>query len=83
MTAIVAGWEIAVRLGLAQKNWPDALAERLAAAGLPVSAPEYPLASLVPLIASDKKRAGNGVTFALPCGYGDVRPVHLAFGEIA
>lgn len=75
--------KIAVRLGLAQKNWPDALAERLAAAGLPVSAPEYPLASLVPLIASDKKRAGNGVTFALPCGYGDVRPVHLAFGEIA
>ena len=38
------------------------------------------LASLVPLMKGDKKRAGSVVAFALPCGWGDVRavPIDLA-----
>ena len=32
---------------------------------------------LVPLMKGDKKRAGSVVTFALPCGWGDVRAVPI------
>ena len=35
------------------------------------------LASLAPLMKGDKKRAGSVVTFALPCGWGDVRAVPI------
>ncbi len=74
---------LAVRLGLARANWPDALAGRFREAGLPVSAPQFPLESLVPIMGRDKKRAGSRISFALPCGFGDVRIVTLDIGEIA
>ena len=72
---------IAVRRGLSPAGWPDELAARFAAAGLPAALPPgLSLAALVPLMRGDKKRAGAVVTFALPCGWGDVRavPIDLA-----
>ena len=72
---------IAARRGLSPSGWPETLAARFAAAGLPTALPEgLSLASLVPLMQGDKKRAGSVVTFALPCGWGDVRavPIDLA-----
>ena len=35
---------------------------------------------MTPVMRGDKKRAGSVVTFALPCGWGDVRavPIDLA-----
>ena len=72
---------IAVRRGLSPADWPDELAARFAVAGLPTALPEgLSLGGLVPLMKGDKKRAGAVVTFALPCGWGDVRavPIDLA-----
>lgn len=72
---------IAARRGLSPAGWPETLAARFAAAGLPTALPEgLSLASLVPLMKGDKKRAGSVVTFALPCGWGDMRavPIDLA-----
>ena len=72
---------IAARRGLSPAGGPETLAARFAAAGLPTALPEgLSLASLVPLMKGDKKRAGSVVTFALPCGWGDVRavPIDLA-----
>jgi len=67
---------IAVRRGLAHAAWPGELAARFAAAGLPTALPEgLSLGALAPLMRGDKKRAGDAVTFALPCGWGDVRGV--------
>lgn len=66
----------AVRLGLAPTEWPERLATRFADAGLPTSLPDgITFDLLVPLMRGDKKRHGSSVTFALPCGYGDVRAV--------
>ncbi len=70
--------EYAVKLGLAPENWPSELAGRFADAGLPVELPAgYSFESLIPLMRGDKKRQGNAVTFALPCGWGDVRAVKI------
>ncbi len=72
---------IAFRRGLAKPSWPDELAAVFAAAGLPTALPEgLSVGALVPLMKGDKKRAGEVVTFALPCGWGDVRavPIDLA-----
>ena len=67
---------LAVRLGLADPSWPDELAARFAAWGLPVSLPQgISAADMAPVMKRDKKRAGGIVTFALPCGWGDVRGV--------
>ena len=69
---------IAVRRGLSPADWPDELAARFAVAGLPTALPEgLSLGGLVPLMKGDKKRAGAVVTFALPCGWGDVRAVPI------
>ncbi len=69
---------IAVRRGLAPSSWPDELAARFAKAGLPTEMPNgLSFASLVPLMRGDKKRDGDSVVFALPCGWGDVRGVRL------
>ena len=69
---------IAVRRGLASAEWPDALASRFAAAGLPTTLPDgLSLDRLVPLMRGDKKREGDAVVFALPCGWGDVRGVRI------
>ena len=74
---------LAVRLGLAAPDWPDALAARFAAAGLPTALPaDLTFDSLAPLMRGDKKRAGDTVTFALPCGLGDVRPVAYRFNVL-
>ena len=67
---------LAVRLGLAQPNWPDELAEVFAESGLATAMPSgLSFDSLKPLMRGDKKRSGNTVTFALPCAWGDVRTV--------
>ena len=69
---------IAARRGLTSAAWPDELAARFAAAGLPTALPGgLSLAALVPLMKGDKKRTGSVVTFALPCGWGDVRAVPI------
>ena len=82
--------KIAVRRGLSPAGWPDELAARFAAEGLPTEIEVEKLksgevekskrggvAELVPLMKGDKKRAGSVVTFALPCGWGDVRAVPI------
>ncbi len=67
---------LAVRLGLAAQDWPDELAAAFAACGLGVSLPRgITFASLWPLMKGDKKREADGVVFALPCAWGDVRLV--------
>ena len=72
---------MAVRRGLASSGWPDELAARFGAAGLPVAMPAgIGSADAVAAMKGDKKRSGDTVVFALPCGWGDVRavPVDLA-----
>ena len=70
--------KIAVRRGLAPASWPEEFAARFAAANLPTSLPDgLSLDELVPLMRGDKKREGGAVTFALPCGWGDVRGVKI------
>ena len=70
--------KIAVRRGLAPASWPEELAARFSAANLPTSLPVgLSLDGLVPLMRGDKKREGGAVTFALPCGWGDVRGVKI------
>lgn len=70
--------KIAVRRGLAPASWPEEFAARFAAANLPTSLPAgLSLDELVPLMRGDKKREGGAVTFALPCGWGDVRGVKI------
>ena len=70
--------KIAVRRGLAPASWPEEFAARFAAAGLPTSLPGgLSLETLVPLMRGDKKREGDVVVFALPCGWGDVRGVKI------
>ena len=67
---------LAVRLGLAAPSWPDELAARFSAWDLPVALPQGLSASdMAPVMKRDKKRTGGIVTFALPCGWGDVRGV--------
>jgi len=70
--------KIAVRMGLAPAEWPGEFASRFAAAGLPTSLPDgLGLGDLVQLMRGDKKREGDSVLFALPCGWGDVRGVRI------
>lgn len=68
----------AVSRGLAPATWPEELAARFAAAGLPT---QYPAGmdfdSLKAVMRGDKKREGSSVTFTLPCGKGDVRAVKV------
>ena len=67
---------LAERLGLAAQGWGGELKEVFKSAGLPVELPQgMSFDSLKPLMRGDKKREGNSVLFALPCGWGDVRLV--------
>ena len=67
---------LAVRLGLAPATWPEEIAARFAAAHLPTTLPDgLTFENLKPLMKGDKKREGDAVVFALPCGWGDVRLV--------
>ena len=68
--------KIAVRRGLAPKEWPGEL-ERAFEDDTRVPRDSISLSALVPLMKGDKKRAGAVVTFALPCGWGDVRAVPI------
>ena len=73
----------AVRWGLAAPTWPDELAARFAAAGLPTTLPVgLDFAAMQAVMKGDKKRRGDLVTWALPCGWGDVRavPVNMTTG---
>ena len=68
--------KLAVKLGLAKPEWPDELASVFSAAKLPTKLPDgMDFEMMKPVMRGDKKRAGNTVTFALPCGWGDVRAV--------
>lgn len=70
--------KLAVRLELANEAWPDELAARFAAAGLPTALPEgMTFDSLIPDMRGDKKRDGGSVVFALPCGWGEVKKVEV------
>ena len=79
----VAEARLAVRFGLAPAGWPDEFAARFRAAGLPTELPEgLTEDDLVPVMRGDKKKAADGVvTFALPCGWGDVRAVRVDLTE--
>ena len=68
----------AVRLGLAPATWTEELKQSLVDAGLPTELPDsITFQSLAATMRGDKKRQGNTVTFALPCGWGDVRAVPI------
>ena len=97
--------KIAVRRGLAPREWPSELARAFEDAGFEIQRTEnseqrtdvvveascsageprdarvprdsISLSALIPLMKGDKKRAGSVVTFALPCGWGDVRAVPI------
>ena len=72
---------LAVKLGLAESGWPDELASVFSAAKLPTKLPDgMDFEMMKPVMRGDKKRAGNTVTFALPCGWGDVRAVPVELG---
>ena len=67
---------MAVRLGLAEPSWPGELEAVFSAAGLATALPDgIDFEKMKPVMRGDKKRSGDVVTFALPCGRGDVRPV--------
>ena len=73
--------KLAVKLGLAKSEWPDELASVFSAAKLPAKLPDgMDFEMMKPVMRGDKKRAGNTVTFALPCGWGDVRAVPVDLG---
>lgn len=73
---------LAMRLGLADKAWTEELKAEFARAGLPTELPEgMTLEMLRETMRGDKKRSGNSVTFALPCGWGDVRAVKIDLGK--
>ncbi len=81
----VAEAALAVKLGLASPTWQKELAAVFRAAGLPTALPaQLTIKELVPVMAGDKKKGkGSVVTFALPCGWGDVRKVPLDLtGEV-
>lgn len=78
----VAEARIAVRRGLASAGWPTELAAAFAAEGLPTELPEgMSRKDIVQAMKEDKKRSGGVVTFALPCGWGDVRAVPIDLTE--
>ena len=79
----VAEARLAVKFGLAPETWPAEFAARFQAAGLPTEIPaDMTEADLVPVMTGDKKKAKGGiVTFALPCGWGDVRGVRVSLAN--
>lgn len=65
---------LAEKLGLAASGWADELKCRFEASYLPTELPEgLTFESLKPLMKGDKKRQGDSVAFALPCGWGIVK----------
>ncbi|MBP5321719.1 MAG: bifunctional shikimate kinase/3-dehydroquinate synthase [Kiritimatiellae bacterium] len=71
---------MAVRRGLADPAWPEELAARFAAAGLPTTLPAgITETTMIPIMQGDKKHCGATIHFALPCGWGDVRDVAVTY----
>ena len=78
----VAEARMAVERGIAAKDWPEELAARFAEAGLRTEMPGgLPEEAMRAAMKGDKKRKGDIVTFALPCGWGDVRLVPVDLSE--
>ena len=76
----VAEARLAEKRGLSPSGWADEVAAAFAAEGLPTELPDgMDWAKLAPVMRGDKKRAGSVVTFALPCGWGDVRAIPVDF----
>jgi 3-dehydroquinate synthetase len=76
---------VAVRRGLAPKTWEKEIESAFSAAFLPTSLPQgMDKSSIVMVMKCDKKRAGDVVSFALPCGWGDVRivPIDLSKEDV-
>lgn len=72
---MVAEAYAAVKLGLADADLPDVLAQTLSGLGLPTAFPDdLDLDALQGAMAVDKKRSGGVVKFALPVRIGEVRP---------
>ena len=72
---------IAAARSLAPADWPAELAARFAAEGLPTEIPpEIDRNRIDETMKGDKKRAGDVVAFALPCGWGDVRIENIDLG---
>ena len=72
----------AVRRGLCPAADLDALLSMLERYGLPTACPNTPEA-LLPVIAGDKKRAGDAITLAVPHGIGDTRLVKVPLDELS
>ena len=73
---------IAAARALAPAGWPAELAARFAAAGLPTEIPpEIDRARIDETMKGDKKRAGDVIAFALPCGWGNVRIEKIDLGK--
>ena len=69
---------LAVRMGLAPETWPEELASRFREFGLETELPAgLSFEKMADSMRGDKKRSGDVVTFALPCGWGDVRKVPI------
>ena len=67
---------LACKLGYATDEWSVELSSKFKEAGLPTELPAgLSFDGLKAIMRGDKKRQGNSVTFALPCGWGDVRLV--------
>ena len=67
-----------MRMGLAPETWPDELASRFREFGLKTELPDgLSFEKMADSMRGDKKRSGDVVTFALPCGWGDVRKVPI------
>jgi len=69
---------LAVEKGLAPASWPQELGECFLKAGLPVELPDgMTRESLIERIRMDKKKNAGAVTYALPCGWGDVKTIEI------
>ena len=72
---------IAARRGLAPASWPAEIAARFASEELPTEIPpEIDRNRIDETMKGDKKRAGDVVAFALPCGWSDVRIENIDLG---
>ena len=75
--------QIALKMGLADRAFVNELEERFAQFGIETSLPpNLDKMMLKNFMLNDKKRDGNEVFFALPCGWGDVRLVKMNPMEI-
>jgi len=72
---MVAAARIAEALGRAEPGLAARIAEVLAAWGLPVACPPYPMDVIWAAMTHDKKKQGKGLRWVLPRAVGDVEIV--------